>query len=48
MTKQRGGTTTEAKDRKNGLKKEKERQLTGKVEIMDETERKKDRPYNNR
>src|SRR5688572_15690224 len=41
LTKERGGTTAEAKDRKNGLKNEKEQQLKPKTELMDETERKK-------
>ena len=35
MTKERGGTTAEAKDRENGLKKEKERQRKPKTERMD-------------
>jgi len=42
LTKQRGRTTSEDKNRKNGLKNEKEQQLKPKTEIMDETERKKD------
>ena len=42
MTKERGGTTVEAKDRQNGLKKEKERQWKPMTERMHETVRKKD------
>ena len=41
-TKERGGTTVEAKDRENGLKKEKEQQQKPKNEIMCETKGMKD------
>ena len=36
LTKERGGTTVEIKDRENGLKKEKERQRKQKTERIDE------------
>ena len=39
MTKQRERPTAEVKGRKNGLEKEKERQLKPKTEIMDDIER---------
>ena len=48
LTKKRGGTTVEARDKKNGLKKENERQLTRKAEIMDKTARMKNRQNYNR
>ena len=41
MTKQRGRTTEEYTDRKNGIKEDTEGQLKPKAEVMDETERKK-------
>jgi len=42
LTKQRGRTTEEYTDRKNGIKKDTEGQLNPKTEVMNETERKKD------
>ena len=41
MTKKRGGTTAEARNRKNGLKKENERQLNRRAEIMDKAARRR-------